>query len=179
MTIASELPLIDATLAPWRERLGDDFHGYRNHVYRVVNCCLALQACDEVERDKICIAGCFHDIGIWSANTLDYLPPSLPPMKQWLEENGRADWYDEIALMITEHHRMSPYTGVHAPLVELFRRADLVDFSLGMVRAGLSRHWLAELRRVFPNAGFHTMLARRAFKWFLRHPLNPAPMMKR
>ncbi len=179
MTAASATSQIDHILTPWRETLGADFTGYRNHVCRMVQCCLALAECDAVTQQKIVIAGCFHDIGIWVADTLDYLPPSLPPMQQWLQDNGHAEWYEEIALMITEHHKLSVYRGPYAPWVELFRRGDLVDFSLGLVRFGLPRLFLKQLKTEFPNAGFHAMLSRRALKWFIRHPLNPAPMMKR
>lgn len=179
MNIQLEIPLIEQILTPWQSKLGTEYLGYRNHVYRMVHCCLALAECDDIAQQKIFIAACFHDIGIWVAETLDYLPPSLPPAKQWLEDHDLAHWYEEIALMITEHHKLSPYKGPHQRLVELFRRADLVDFSWGIVRAGISKRELAELKRAFPNAGFHAMLARRSFQWFIRHPLNPAPMMKR
>jgi hypothetical protein len=37
---------------------------------------------------------------------------------------------------------------------------------------------MRELKAAFPNLGFHRMLLRRAGRWFLRHPLNPAPFAR-
>ncbi|USA41843.1 hypothetical protein NCG89_09965 [Spongiibacter taiwanensis] len=49
---------------------------------------------------------------------------------------------------------------------------------LGAVTFGLSKSDIKSVKSTYPNAGFHKMLARRAGAWFVRHPLNPAPMMK-
>jgi hypothetical protein len=184
MKIESSISVLEELLTPWQALIGEDYLGYRNHLYRMIHCCVALQGhtslsdCDEPLLQKICIAACFHDIGIWVNNTVDYIPPSLPPARAYIEENGLQAWTDEIILMITEHHKLSEYRDDAYPLVELFRKADLVDFSLGMVRFGLDKEFIVRLKKTFPNAGFHAMLARRASKWFLRHPFNPAPMMK-
>ena len=177
--IQPDIPQLEALLTPWRDTIGKDYDGYRNHVYRMVHCCLALAPCNEEEKEKLYIAACFHDIGIWTANTLDYLPPSVAAAADWLRANALEGWQDEIGLMISEHHKLSRYPDKTLPLVERFRQADLVDFSLGLFRCGLDRTFLRQLKRTFPNAGFHPMLVRRALGWFLRHPLNPAPMMKR
>lgn len=184
MKIESSISVLEELLAPWQTLIGEDYLGYRNHLYRMIHCCVALQGhtslseCDEQVLRKICIAACFHDIGIWINNTVDYIPPSLPPARAYLQENGLETWTDEILLMMTEHHKLNEYRDEAYPLVELFRKADLVDFSLGMVRFGLDKELIARLKKTFPNSGFHAMLVRRASKWFLRHPLNPAPMMK-
>jgi hypothetical protein len=177
--IDTRLTLLDSILDDWREVIGDDFEGYRNHCRRMVSCCLALQDCDDVARQKLMIAAAFHDIGIWTDNTLDYLPPSVTPAMAYLKDKGIEAWSEEISLMITEHHKLSAFDDPRYPLVELFRKGDLVDFSLGLVRFGLPRAFLKELRRTWPNAGFHKRLLQLASHWFVRHPLNPAPMMKR
>lgn len=178
MHIEKEIPLIESILGEWRNVIGDAYMGYRNHVYRMVHCCFALRECDAEEREKILIAACFHDIGIWAANTIDYIEPSVLPALDYLESHDKQAWSDEIRLMISEHHKLRAYTGEYEPLVELFRRADLADFSLGMLRSGLPRLTIRELKKAFPNAGFHKFLLRIASAWFIRHPLNPAPMMK-
>lgn len=169
---------IDDTLSPWREVIGADYPGYRNHVVRMLTFCQALRDCDEEEREKLRIAGCFHDIGLWTANTLDYLEPSLPPAHDYLEAQGLLSWRDEIDRMILLHHKLRPVRDPDSPLVELFRRGDLIDFSLGLFRFGLSRAFVRDVKRHYPNAGFHKGLTKKAGAWFLRHPLNPAPMMK-
>lgn len=174
----SSLDLIDEILAEWKETIGADFDGYRNHVQRMVRCCLALHECSDDERQKIMIAGCFHDIGIWTAHTLAYLEPSVPPAMAYLQEQGLEDWSEEVGLLITEHHKLHAYTDARFPLVEVFRQGDLVDFSLGLFRFGLPKPFIKKLKQEFPNAGFHKTLLRLASRWFVKHPLNPAPMMK-
>ena len=179
MKIEKSIPLLEDILSPWQAHIGNDFNGYRNHVYRIVHCCLALQPCSTLEKEKIIIAAVFHDLGIWLDDTMDYLPPSLPPMMSYLKKRGLEAWATEIKLMITEHHKLSAFDQTHYPLVELFRKADLVDFSLGLFKFGIPNAKLKALKREFPNAGFHACLVRRSTQWFLKHPFDPLPMYKR
>lgn len=173
-----DIALVDLILEPWRDTIGEDWAAYRNHVVRMLHFCLAISPCGVIERQKLEIAGCFHDIGLWTHNTLDYLEPSVPPAREYLADKGLDDWSEEVALMITEHHKLRSFKDKRYPLVELFRKGDLVDFSLGTVRFGLPRETIRNVQQRYPNQGFHRMLARRAGAWFLRHPFNPAPMMK-
>ena len=181
--IIEEVPQLDEILADYKETIGDEFQAYRNHVHRMILCCFALrnlanEDLTEEEKEKIIIAGAFHDIGIWIENTLDYLPPSIPPAQKYLKKRGLEAWSTEIELMINEHHKIREYKDNSYPLVELFRKGDLVDFSLGTVRFGLTKHDIKHLKSQIPNLGFHKILLKRAAKWFIKHPLNPAPMMK-
>ena len=169
---------IDRILAPWRETIGEDYEGYRNHVVRMATFCLMLRPCSVEEQRRIEIAGCFHDIGIWTENTLDYLSPSVPPARGYLQEQSLDDWAEEIEQMILWHHKLREVRDGVSPLVELFRKGDLVDFSRGMVTFGLPRDAVRDVMRRFPNAGFHRMLVKRGARWFVRHPLNPLPMMR-
>lgn len=170
--------LLDELLAPWQALIGADFDGYRNHCQRMMTFCFALRSCAEEEQRKVAIAACFHDIGLWTENTLDYLDPSVVPALEYLDQQGLSAWSDEIRLMITEHHRLRAVRDTRYPLVEAFRQADLVDFSLGLVKFGLPPALVREVQQSLPNAGFHPGLVRKAAAWFVRHPLNPAPMMK-
>ena len=182
--VIEELPLLDEILDEWKDTIGDDLQGYRNHVHRMILCCFALankeldEELSKEDKEKIIIAGAFHDIGIWIDDTLDYLPPSIPPAREYLKARGLEAWSTEIELMINEHHKLREYTDINYPLVELFRKGDLVDFSLGLVKFGLSKQDIENLKSKIPNSGFHKGLAKRAAKWFVKHPLNPAPMMK-
>ena len=176
--IETNIPLLEEILAEWKDTIGDEYLGYRNHVYRMVNFCFALKDCTDDERKKILIAGAFHDIGIWIDDTVDYIPPSLPPAMDYLKTHGLEDWSKEVGLMISEHHKVRAYHDPRYPLVEVFRQGDLVDFSFGLIGFGLPKTLIDEVKLRLPNAGFHRNLGRRAGKWFLRHPLNPAPMMK-
>ncbi len=176
--VSPELPLVEETLSPWRDRIGADYLGYRNHVYRMLHFCFALRDCNDEERRKLSLAACFHDIGIWSAGTVDYLPPSIAEAKRHLHAVGLASWQEEIALIIDLHHQFRPYKDPRWPLVEVFRQADLVDFSLGVVRFGLPSDIVRTVKAAFPNAGFHKRLMQLAGGWFAKHPFSPPPFMK-
>jgi len=176
--VETQIPLLDDILGQWREQLGADFVPYRNHVYRIAHFCFALRDCSEDERRKIIIAGAFHDLGIWSDSTVDYLPPSVLRAREYLTANSLQDWSEEIELMVGEHHKLRAYRDARFPLVEVFRKADLVDVSLGMVRLGVPRRIVREVRAAFPNSGFHRRLMRLAGEWFSQHPLSPPPFFK-
>ncbi len=183
MKVETHIPFLEALFEPWRTVIGEDYAGYRNHVYRMVQFTWAIkdqqgQPLTEDDKKKIMIAGVFHDIGIWVDNTLDYLEPSVPPAMQYLQDNQLEDWCDEIRLMITEHHKLRQYNGEHQGIVELFRKGDLVDFSLTAITFNLPKHYIKEMKSALPNAGFHLGLLKKGLKWFLRHPINPVPMMK-
>lgn len=176
MKLYESLPLIDDTLADWSETIGRDLAGYRNHVYRMVNFTYAMGDFDDEARRKIAIAGCFHDIGIWPTRTLDYLEPSAQRAIDFLCENKLGDWRDQIGEMICEHHKLRAYQT--DPLVEAFRKGDLVDFSLGVIKCGLPRSFVSEVKAAFPNAGFHKCLVGVASRWIARHPLSPVPVIR-
>ena len=171
-----DLSLIDDILGSRKDIIGPDYAGYRNHVCRMVRFCLVQGDLSEEERQKVIIAGCFHDIGIWTAGTFDYLPPSIVEANEYLERNGLEEWTPEISLMIDQHHKLHEYQT--DPLTEVFRKGDLVDFSLGIVKCGVSVDYIRQVKAEFPNAGFHKFLVRLAGRWFCRHPLNPVPVLK-
>jgi hypothetical protein len=176
--VECKIPLLEEILKEWKDTTGSEYEGYKNHVYRMIHFCLALKDCNEEEKEKIIIAGAFHDIGIWIKDTIDYIPPSLPPAMAYLKNRNLEAWSTEIELMITEHHKIREYESVTYPLVELFRQGDLVDFSFGLFKFGIPKAYINQVKAKFPNAGFHKNLGKRAAKWFAKHPLNPAPMMK-
>lgn len=177
-TVVRDLPLLEAILSEWRETIGDDYAGYRNHVCRVVNFAFALGEWSEEQKRRIVIAGAFHDLGIWSAGTADYLPPSIALARAWLVREGLDDWAEEIALMIDLHHKITPYHDPRFPLVEVFRQADLADVSLGIMRRGLPPAFVGALKRAFPDAGFHWRLVKLVGQGLAAHPLNPIPIFR-
>lgn len=178
MPVETQIPLLDEILEPWKPIIGDDYVGYKNHVTRMLNFCFYLTIPSKEERKKLIIAAAFHDIGIWSDNTVDYLPPSLKQAREYLKANGLEDWTEEIELIINEHHKVRPFKDERYPLVEWFRRADLVDFSLGLIKNGVSKSFIDEVKEALPNAGFHKRLMQLIWKQIKKEPLNPAPMMK-
>ena len=169
-------PTIDAVLDHHRTALGNDFVGYRNHVYRVVNLCLALGGDNRDNREKITVAAVFHDLGIWTACTFDYIAPSASLAREYLAVRSRTDWIPEIEAMILNHHKITPAGG--GRLVESFRHADWIDVSRGVRRFGLARPFIASLIATWPSAGFHWRLVELTLERFRRHPLTPLPMVK-
>jgi hypothetical protein len=178
MKIETSLPLMEEILSAWRDRIGVDYDGYRGHVYRMFNFCLALRECTEEEKKKIAIAACFHDIGLWSNHTVDYIPPSIAQVKKYLSQEGLESWSEEVGLMIEMHHKVRPYRDERYPLVEVFRKGDLIDFSLGFFKSGLPGSFVKNIKETIPNAGFHKFLFKGAKDWFSKHPLSPPPFMK-
>jgi hypothetical protein len=178
MPIENPIALLEEILGIRKTEIGDDYWGYRNHVYRMVNFCFALYDCDSEAREKVIIAGCFHDLGIWTGNTFDYLSPSMALAKAYLQQNRLDRWIDEIELMIAMHHKLTRFRDTRYPLVEVFRKGDLVDFSLGIVKCGLPGTFVRSVKRRFPNAGFHKRLVQLELGWVSHHPANPLPVVK-
>ncbi|WP_428354347.1 hypothetical protein [Methyloprofundus sp.] len=178
LLIEQHIPLLEEISGHWKADIAQDYQGYKHHVYRMVHCCFALHRCSEEEREKIIIAGCFHDLGLWTEHTVDYLPPSVLLARAYLEGNNLQQWTTEIGLMIDMHHKITQYKDDQYPLVEIFRRADLADFSLGLIKGGVSGDTINEVKAAFPNAGFHKLLLKEQGKWLVKHPLNPFPILK-
>jgi hypothetical protein len=122
--LLERLDPLDRVLETHAAELGGDFTAYRNHTYRVVNFCVALAPCTDNALEKIALAAAFHDLGIWTAHTFDYLPPSIDLACTHLACSGHAEWRDNIAGMIREHHKVRTFRGADAGLIEPFRRAE-------------------------------------------------------
>ena len=176
--LLTSLPIVEEVLHDHASKLGHDLIAYRNHVYRVVNLCLAIVGDSRVELDKIAVAAVFHDLGIWTNHTFDYIAPSVAIARQHLAARGMADWTPEVEAMIIDHHKITPsHANLHS-LVESFRRADWIDVTRGLRRFGLPRKVIASVAAKWPNAGFHRRLVQLTMDQFWKHPLNPLPMVK-
>lgn len=178
MAIETSIPLVEDILDEWKDKIGEEYAGYRNHVYRMIYFTQSFREFDDDDQKKIVIAGCFHDLGIWSDNTFDYLPPSIARAREYLVRNGLDRWVPEIEMMIGEHHKLRKYEDINHPTIEAFRKGDLVDCSLGIVKCGLPSAYVRSVKAQFPNAGFHKGLVKTAGRWICRHPLNPVPVLK-
>ena len=168
---------IEELLQEFKPLMGIDFLKYRNHVYRVFLNCLLMDN-DKSNEEKYVIAAVFHDIGIWTDHTIDYLDPSIEQAKIYLIKKGRQDWVEEITLMIYWHHKIKKYKDLYPVTVENFRKADWIDVSLGLKTFGLDRREIKRNKAILPNKGFHLFLIKKIFRNFFRHPLNPLPMFK-
>ena len=173
---ATRFPLTEEIIAAHATALGPDLVAYRNHVCRVLEFHLALSG-ETSPSTAVAIAAAFHDLGIWTARTFDYLEPSAALAAEYLERHGLTALGPEVRALIVEHHKLTRYTGPHAASVEAWRRADLIDVSLGTIRHGLPRAFVRDVLRAHPNAGFHRLLAKLTAKQFLRTPWRPLPMI--
>jgi len=169
---------IEELLLPFKTVIGGDYERYRNHVYRVFLNCLLLDD-DKNNEEKYAIAAVFHDIGIWTDHTFDYLAPSIEKVKTYLLENNKQQLTEEISLMIYWHHKISGYHGEFEKTTGTFRKADWIDVSLGLLSFGADRQMIKENKRKLPNKGFHLFLIKQTLKNFLKHPLNPVPVFKK
>lgn len=169
---------IDEVLDAFGAALAGDRVAYRAHVYRVFHFCRALHGAAAGRDDAIALAAAFHDLGIWSDGTVDYLPPSARRLRDHLARAGRGGEAAELVRMVELHHKLTPCREAGDALVEAFRRADLVDLSFGLVRFGLPRAYVRAVQAAFPAAGFHLRVAQLVGGHALRHPLRPLPMMR-
>jgi hypothetical protein len=170
-------PIVEAILEAHRSICGDDqagYRGYRAHVYRMLNYCLALSPQDGERAEKFAIAAAFHDLHVFES--FDYLGASAASAGHYLRERNREQWFPEVAAMIASHHRMTRYRGEFADLVEPFRKADWIEMSFGLFRYGLPREFVKQVRHAFSVRAFYPRaVLRSAMRWLIRHPLNPAP----
>jgi hypothetical protein len=143
-----------------------------------VNLCLAIVGDRRVDLEKIAIAAVFHDLGIWTNITFDYIAPSVALAREHLATRGLADWIPEIQGMIVDHHKVTPSRANPQLLVESFRRADWIDVSRGLRTFGLPRTFIAAVDVTWPSAGFHRRLVQLTIERFWKHPITPLPMVK-
>jgi len=170
--------LIEDVLAAWAPALGSAHAAYRGHVYRVYHFSRRFLGTLRAERE-LALASAFHDLGIWSDRTFDYLAPSAGRARDHLAERGLDVSEAAVVHAIDNHHVLRRIRGGgSADVSEAFRRADLVDLSGGFLRLGLDRGFVRDVLSAFPNAGFHRALLRTAAAWVLAHPLRPLPMLR-
>jgi hypothetical protein len=176
MALLRQISILDKVLDDHAADLGGDFSAYRNHAYRIMNFCVALSPDGLAHLEKVAIAAAFHDLGIWTNRTFDYIPASVTLARAHLIASGQAAWTSEITEMILQHHKILPYRG--DALVEEFRCADCVDVSGGLIRFGLPRQHVKEVLSTWPDSGFHRRLLLLALHRLRTHPWNPLPMVR-
>ncbi len=168
--------VIDEILNTYQLELGKNYEPYRNHVYRVYNFSLT-QLDSRKDLEKLSIAAAFHDIGIWTNKTLDYLEPSATLAREYCrKQNLSISDSNEIEIMINNHHKLSKVKS--SKLAEIFREADLIDLSLGLVSKGRKREQIKLIRGLFPNKGFHLFLIKLFLKNLITNPSHPFPIFK-
>ena len=175
--LRTSIPIIDDVLDGHASALENDFVAYRNHVYRVMNLCVGMVE-DGSALEKIAIAAVFHDLGIWTDKTFDYIAPSISLAREYLVTHAREDWITEISTMIADHHKITASRANPNSLVEPFRQSDWIDVTGGLRRFGVPRRFVARLFTTWPDAGFHWGLVQLTLHRFRTHPLSPLPMVR-
>ena len=160
--IKLERPRVEELLAPYEHAIGEDFPGYRNHVYRTIT--YAMHFLDNaVEHEQLVeTAFVYHDIGLWTDHELAYLEPSESIA---LADNEKYGWGLDPEILrgaIHWHHKILSYKGPHKEVIEACRKADWIDASMGHIRKGMSKAAISEVESTFPNLGFHDTLLRLA-----------------
>jgi len=177
--IVTRSPLIDEILAPHEKGLGLSYLGYRNHCLRMLNIGRYLVP-DEPERDdRLAVMAAFHDLPFFLDGDLDYLGRASDWARDWLEATGRSAWEPEIRLMIHNHHKVRPYAGPSAPMVEAMRKADWIDVTFTKLRFGIDRRFIRDVRAAFPiNEAYKGIALPAIARYAFSHLSRPLPMMR-
>ena len=93
MKIEESIPLLEEILDKWRTELGNDYLGYKNHVYRMIRFCFALHDCDDEEglpktyiksvKDRFPNAGFHKRLTQLAVGWFSKHPLSPPPFLRW------------------------------------------------------------------------------------------------
>lgn len=162
LIIKVERPRVEALLQPYKDSIGDDYLGYRNHVYRTITYAMHFLNNDQQFEQLVETAFVYNDIGLWTDHELAYLEPSEAVA---LRDNEKYGWGLDPELLqgaIHWHHKILAYKGPHQKVIEACRKADWIDASKGMLRKGMAKSIIKKVEGTFPNHGFHDTLLRLA-----------------
>lgn len=159
MQVQLHYPVVDEILGDFKNIIGTDYDGYRNHIYRTLNYCdFMLEDISNEEQKKLQIAAVFHDIAMWTHKSANYIEPSVFDCKSYLVRHCLGSWEKELAVIINMHHNFFSYKGEFEDLAELFRKADFIDFSFGIIRYKVPTYFIKRVEKELPTAGFHRCL---------------------
>ena len=167
---------IEDILSRHKNALGEHFQKYRNHVYRVFHYTTLLNKWEDEDKTKLAIAAAFHDIGLWTNNTLDYLSPSIVLANAYLEEKNLLDFSNDVEQIIDNHHKLTHYK--KNLLAENFRQADLMDLTSCILNFGVPHEQIRDIKKQFPSLGFKRFIFGQILLNFVKHPLTPLPIVK-
>lgn len=153
---------VEALFCRYKDIIGDDFPGYRNHVYRTITYAMHFLGNDAKYERLVETIFVYHDIGLWTDHELAYLEPSEALV---LADNEKFEWGLDPDILrggIHWHHKIFSYNGPHKEIIEACRKADWIDASKGIIRKGLSKSTIKKVEAEYPNLGFHDTLLRLA-----------------
>ena len=160
--IIDQSETVEQLLRPFQDQIGADYQGYRGHVYRVLTYAMHLLGGEETHRRAVETALVFHDLGLWTDHDLAYLEPSIRRAQEANEANGWDLDPELLRNLIYWHHKVFPFRGKNADIVNAFRKADWVDASGGVIRHGLTRAEVDAVSAAIPEHGFRDTLNRLA-----------------
>lgn len=152
MLLVHANPVFETILGRYVDNLGPQAAMYCNHVYRGFNLHLSMSGLDQT--DELALAWAAHDLGLWTAGTLDYLGPSAR-LAETLAPEFEIEPTPRLRVMIEYHHCLRRLAD---PLAEGFRLADRADAWPQRWGQALEPAELAKLTEVFPYCGFHEIL---------------------
>ncbi len=175
MEIIRANSFIDSILSSHAAAIGADMEKYRNHVYRVYNFSLYFNKGEDAE--LLAVAAAFHDIGIWTDKTFDYLEPSIKLAVEYASAHPELYLSPEKLTQVIEfHHKITRVK--FNDTAEHFRRADIADLTFGLIRFGMPKQVYKDAVREFPIKGFHWKLVKLSLKQLKVNPLKPLPMFR-
>jgi hypothetical protein len=98
-------PILEQVFDTWAAVLGPARSAYRGHAYRVYNFARAIAGSPRWD-DVLAIASAYHDLGIWSDRTFDYLAPSVQRAADDVREHRLEIPVDIVADIIANQHAL-------------------------------------------------------------------------
>jgi hypothetical protein len=152
---------MESSFKQHEELIGSDYPGYRNHCYRVLSYSLHILH-GKVTKPEIKVieaAIVYHDIGLWTDKTLAYLEPSSLRAAGVFMDEFTSDEMRLLHNIIYWHHKITPFEGPNADIVNAVREADWIDATQGLVHQGMPRKHIEAAYKALPVAGFYDTLA--------------------
>ena len=157
--VISNNKVVEEYLGRYKEVIGEDYEGYRNHIYRVLTYSMHYMGDKQEALPLVAIALVYHDIGLWTAGRLNYLEPGIDLLTKECTPKYSPLEVELMNDIIDFHHKVTPYVGNNADIINAVRKADWIDATLTIVNHGMSQENTKLVRNALPNAGFHKTLA--------------------
>jgi len=160
--IVNHIENVENLFSPYVGVIGRDYPAYRGHVYRTITYAMHFLGNNDQHRQMVETAFVYHDIGLWTAKELAYLEPSEDVALRDNANKGFGLDPEILRAAIHWHHKITPYSGKGAEVVNAVRKGDWVDASQGMIRKGLTRAQIKFVQDSIPDFGFPGVLQRLA-----------------
>lgn len=173
-------PVIDPILDSFADAIGGHGRIYRHHCLYVAHAVRALVPEPAARHDRaLGIAAAFHDLGLFTEGTIDYLEPSVILAAAYCESEGAADLVPLVTRLIENHHKITPVRdGPEVDLVDAFRRADWQFVMMGAYPGALGWRAHRELKRALPTPGFHRFIVGHSVRHVRSGARNPLPVLR-